>query len=146
MSTKLGKYFTLAEMTRSDIATRHKLSNSPNGKETQSLQALVQNILDPLRESVGTINVTSGFRSRAVNAKAGGSSTSQHVLGEAADINVSGMTSDALVRRIISLGLPFDQVIEEFGSWVHVSYGPRNRRQALRAVKVNGKTVYQPFA
>src|SRR5690606_28476100 len=97
-----------------------------------------------LRDALGTpVLVNSGFRSAAVNKAVGGAATSQHRLGQAADIRVNGMTSAQLARRIAELGLPFDQLIEEFGRWVHVSYGPRHRRQILRATSENGRTVYR---
>lgn len=143
---QLGKYFTLSEMTNSAIARSHKLNNIPSAAELEHLKNLVKHILDPLREALGPVTVTSGFRSAPVNRAAGGSSSSQHVLGQAADIKIKGMTSDQVVRKIIEMKLPFDQVIEEFGSWVHVSYGPRHRRQALRARTVKGTAQYVAFA
>lgn len=141
---KLGKYFTLEEMTRSQAAARRGLDNSPNSKQLESMKALVRNILDPLREALGRpVNINSGFRSEAVNKAVGGAASSQHRFGEAADIVVPGMTVEQLVARIRALKLPFDQVIDEFGSWVHVSYGPRQRRQVLRARRAtNGQTTY----
>ena len=86
--------------------------------------------------------MSSGFRSKQVNRLVGGADASQHTFGEAADITIPGLTNDQIVEAIRKAKLPYDQLIEEFGSWVHVSYGPRNRRQVLRARKVNGKTVY----
>jgi len=141
---KLGKYFTLEEMTRSQAAARRGLDNSPNSNQLESMKALVRNILDPLREALGRpVNINSGFRSEAVNKAVGGAASSQHRFGEAADIVVPGMTVEQLVARIRALKLPFDQVIDEFGSWVHVSYGPRQRRQVLRARRAtNGQTTY----
>src|SRR5690606_11146330 len=99
--------------------------------------------LDPLREAIGRpVNVSSGFRNEAVNRLVGGSKTSQHRFGEAADINVPGMSVTEVIAKIKELKLPFDQVIDEFGSWVHVSYGPRQRRQGLKARRDSaGKTV-----
>ena len=88
--------------------------------------------------------VSSGFRSEQVNRAVSGSSTSQHRLGQAADISTRSLDAEALARRIVELRLPFDQLIQEFGRWVHVSYGPRHRRQVLTAVKRNGRTVYLP--
>lgn len=141
---KLGEYFTLEEMTRSDLAARAGLSNQPNSAETEALRKLVVNILDPLRKAAGSpITVSSGFRSEKVNRLAKGESTSQHRLGEAADINIRGMTPKQVVDLIKKLRLPYDQVINEFDSWVHVSYGPRNRRHEMKATKNSrGTTVY----
>lgn len=141
---KLGKYFTLEEMTRSQTAARRGLPNQPTAKQLESLKALVRNVLDPLREALGRpVNINSGFRSEAVNKAVGGSSSSQHRYGEAADIVVPGLTVEQVVARIRSLNLPFDQLIDEFGSWVHVSHGPRHRREVLRARRnFDGRTIY----
>lgn len=140
---KLGEYFTLEEMLHSQAATRAGISNQPDKAQTEALKNLVANILDPLRRIVDRpIVVSSGFRSKQVNRLVGGADTSQHTFGEAADITIPGLTNDQIIEAIRKAKLPYDQLIEEFGSWVHVSYGPRHRRQVLRARKVNGKTVY----
>lgn len=136
---QLTANFSLAELT----VTGRNMPNVPNEAEVASLRSLAELILQPLRNALGKpVRVNSAFRSEAVNRAVGGTATSQHRLGQAADIYVPGMTSAELAKKIVALGLPFDQVIEEFGSWVHVSYGPRHRRQQLTAVKRSGKTVY----
>ena len=142
---RLGKHFTLAEFLVSDTAKRRNIPNVPGDAEVANLRALVVNVLDPLRSLVGRpIIVSSGYRSPQLNAAVGGSNTSQHSLGQAADFSIPGMSAAEIVATMRTLNLPFDQVIDEFGSWVHVSYGPRQRRQVLRARKVNGRTVYLP--
>ena len=136
---QLTANFSLAELT----VTGRNMPNVPNEMDVASLRSLAETILQPLRNALGKpVRVNSAFRSEAVNRAVGGTATSQHRLGQAADIHVPGMTSVELAEKIVALGLPFDQVIEEFGSWVHVSYGPRHRRQQLTAVKRSGKTVY----
>ncbi|MFF2048857.1 D-Ala-D-Ala carboxypeptidase family metallohydrolase [Stenotrophomonas bentonitica] len=136
---QLTANFSLAELTVTDL----NMPNVPNEAEVASLRSLAEMILQPLRDALGKpVRVNSAFRSEAVNRAVGGTATSQHRLGQAADIHVPGMTSVEVAKTIVALGLPFDQVIEEFGSWVHVSYGPRRRRQQLTAVKRSGKTVY----
>ncbi len=136
---QLTANFSLAELTVTD----RNMPNVPNEAEVASLRSLAEMILQPLRDALGKpVRVNSAFRSEAVNRAVGGTATSQHRLGQAADIHVPGMTSVEVAKKIVALGLPFDQVIEEFGSWVHVSYGPRRRRQQLTAVKSSGKTVY----
>ena len=136
---QLTANFSLAELTVTD----RNMPNVPNEAEVASLRSLAEMILQPLRDALGKpVRVNSAFRSEAVNRAVGGTATSQHRLGQAADIHVPGMTSVEVAKKIVALGLPFDQVIEEFGSWVHVSYGPRHRRQQLTAVKRSGKTVY----
>lgn len=143
---KLGKHFTLDEMTHSQTASRSGLKNEPNAAELEALKLLVEKILDPLRIAAGRpVVISSGFRSKRVNELVGGADSSQHRFGEAADLTIPGMTTAEIVALIRRKNLPFDQLIEEFGSWVHVSYGPRNRRQVLRARKVNSRTVYTPL-
>ena len=142
----LGKYFTIEEMTRSDAAERLKIANTYTQAEYNNLKALVENILDPLRTKVGkSITINSGFRNEQVNRAVGGAATSQHRFGQAADLVIEGMTTREIVNLIVDMKLPYDQLIEEFGSWVHVSFSTRNRREVLQAKKVNGKTVYSPY-
>lgn len=142
----LGKYFTIEEMTRSDAAERLKIANTYTQAEYNNLKALVENILDPLRTKVGKpITINSGFRNEQVNRAVGGAATSQHRFGQAADLVIEGMTTREIVNLIVDMKLPYDQLIEEFGSWVHVSFSTRNRREVLQAKKVNGKTVYSPY-
>lgn len=138
---QLSPNFSLAELT----VTGRNMRNVPGDAEIANLRALAANILQPLRDAIDRpITVTSGFRSRKVNAAVGGAATSQHLRGEAADIRVEGMTPLQVAQTIVDLGLPFDQVINEFDSWVHVSFGPRHRREKKKAIKRAGKTVYLP--
>lgn len=128
------KYFTLKELTRSVTAKNKGIDNTPGEVEKNNLIALVENVLDPLREAWGQpIIITSGYRCPALNRAVGGSATSQHVKGEAADIRtVSDTVEDnkALYELIKILNLPIDQCINEYGyDWIHVSYSPRNRRK-----------------
>ena len=130
------KYFTLNELIKSDAARRSKINNTPNKQEENNLIALVENILDPLREAYGKpIIVTSGFRCERLNKLVNGSKTSQHRYGQAADIRTVEDTVEEnkkLFDLIQELNLPFDQLIDEYNfDWVHVSYSPRNRKQIL---------------
>lgn len=130
------KYFTISELTKSATASRRKIDNTPSATVIANLTALVDNILDPLREAWGApIIVTSGYRCVRLNAAVGGVKTSQHTLGQAADIRtVSDKPADnkRLFDLIVKLGLHYDQLIDEYGyNWVHVSYSSRNRRQIL---------------
>ncbi len=128
----LTPHFTLKEMTISQTAIRMGIDNTPNARQITHLTRLCENILEPLRTIVGKpINVSSGFRNPTVNALVGGSSRSQHMKGEAADFTVEGFTVQHLFDLVRTSGLPYDQLILEFDAWVHVSFGPRNRRQAL---------------
>jgi len=125
------KYFTIKELTRSTTARLRGIDNTPSQQVINNLTALVDNVLDPLREAWGMpIHVNSGYRCKALNEAVGGVPASQHMLGEAADITVGTPTLNrhlyAMLRR---LNLPVDQAINEHDfSWIHVSYGPRHRR------------------
>ena len=132
----MGKYFTLKELTKSDVAKRNKINNTPTMQEEANLIALIDNILDPLREAYGNpIIVTSGYRCERLNKLVKGSKTSQHRFGQAADIRTVKDTVEEnkkLFDLAIKLNLPFDQLIDEYNfDWVHVSYSPRNRKQIL---------------
>ena len=144
---KLGKYFTLAELTQSATAKAKGIDNTPSPAEIARLRDLVENTLDPLREALGKpIIVSNGFRNPTVNRLVGGVPTSQHQSGEAVDFTVPGMTPAAVIRVLIRMGIPFDQVIDEYGSWVHLSYRKeRLRYEALEYRKVQGRTVKKKF-
>lgn len=142
------KYFTIKELTASATAKRNGIDNRPTQEVTTALVALVENVLDPLRQAYGKpIVVTSGYRSIKLNKAVGGASSSQHVKGEAADIR--SVSDDPKENKVIfdlirKLNLPFDQLINEYNyDWVHVSFSRfKKRGQVLSAVKKNGKTIY----
>jgi len=153
LNKKITANFTLGEFIISRTAIRLGLQ-SEQEKVTQSvidnITTLVANVLEPLRQHSGPIIVNSGYRSPAVNKAIGGSTSSQHMTGEAADIELPSGDNRKLAELIVKLKLPFDQMILEFGTddrpaWIHVSYSPRHRRQILRATKINGATKYLPF-
>jgi len=146
----LTENFTLSELTKSETALRHDMDNSPDQTAISNLQVLAVHVLQPVRDHYGKgVKVNSGFRHPDVNAKVGGSKTSDHCKGMAADIEIPGVPNAELAEWIRS-NLPFTQVILEFytqgvpdSGWVHVSYDPANlKKQALTAVKQDGKTVY----
>lgn len=141
------KYFTIQELTKSATAQRKGIDNAPSVQVRANLTALIEKVLDPLREAYGKpIIVTSGYRCEKLNRDVGGAASSQHVKGEAADIRSVEDTPEEnkkLFDLIVKLGLPFDQLINEYGyDWVHVSFGSQHRRQKLKAVKKNGRTSY----
>lgn len=129
------KYFTVVEFVRSDTADRRAIDNRLPKELLPNVQALVNNVLDPLREAYGKpIRINSGFRCPALNKAVKGSATSDHMTGRAADITGgSPAENKKLFYLIQSLGLPFDQVIDEKNfAWVHVSYREgANRKQVL---------------
>lgn len=131
------KYFTIKELISSSTATQHNINNTPTKEIEENLKALVDNILDPLREAYGKpIIVTSGYRCEELNTLLRGSKTSQHRFGQAADIKTSLNTpteNKKLFDLVQKLNLPFDQLIDEYNfNWVHVSYSPKNRKQVLQ--------------
>jgi len=146
---KLSENFHLSEFTKSELAVRKGIDNSPTTAVIARLKLLTENILQPIRDAWGTVTINSGYRSLALNAAIGGSSSSQHTKGEAADFEVLGKDNKELAIWIRD-HLAFDQLILEFyqdgdrnSGWVHCSFHPQvNRRSVLRASTVNGKTVY----
>ncbi len=143
---KLTPHFSLAEFTRSESAKRHGVSNEPTPEHLKNLIVLCEKVLEPIRIKFGPINISSGYRSKALNHYIGGSLNSQHCEAKAADIDMDGMGSvtNKEIFEYIKNNLEFDQLINEFNySWVHVSYNlGKNRKQILDALKVNNKTVY----
>ena len=132
----MGKYFSIAELTKSSTAIKKKINNTPTKEVENNLNQLIDNILDPLREAWGEpIIVGSGYRCEALNKAVGGAAHSQHKLGQAADIHTKSDSAEdnkKLFELIKQLKLPFDQLINEYNyNWIHVSYSPRNRRQIL---------------
>ncbi|ROT12308.1 peptidase M15 [Muribaculaceae bacterium Isolate-105 (HZI)] len=130
------KYFSFQEFERSETAYRHGIDNTLPDKLKGNVAALVDKVLDPLREAWGKpITVTSGYRCAALNKAVGGSGTSHHCKGMAADISTGNKVENRrLFQLIIDLGLPFTQLIDEKNfSWVHVSLDQSDvKRQVLR--------------
>lgn len=148
--TQLSKNFSLVELTYSSTAVNKGIDNTPSADIIANMQILVDNVLQPLREQLGKpLKINSGYRSPAVNTAVGGSATSDHCKGQAADIEIAGMANGDLAEYIKD-NFKFTQLILEFytqglpnSGWVHVSYNPDNLKcQVLTAVKQNGKTVY----
>ena len=137
-------------MTKSEFALRNYIDNTPNEEQIQALMALAQNVLQPVRDHFKKgVKCNSGFRAPAVNRAVGGSATSDHCKGQAADIEIPGVSNYELAKWIVD-NLKFTQVILEFytqgvpdSGWVHVSYDPSKlKNEALTAVKKDGRTVY----
>lgn len=129
------KYFSIKELCRSTTAEKEGISNNPTIGVEMKLIALVDNVLDPLREWYGKpITVNSGYRCPELNERVKGSNNSQHMKGEAADITAGSKEENKKLFEYIKEHLPFDQLIDESNfTWVHVSYSSaRNRKQVLK--------------
>jgi hypothetical protein len=145
---KLSANFSLAELTKTNV---RQFDNTPSMQVVENLQLLVDNVLQPIRNKFGQVTVTSGYRSPEVNKAIGGSATSDHCFGFAADFEVAGVDNKELARWVAD-NLKFKQLILEFytkgvpdSGWVHVSYNKTNLTQkVMTATKVGGRTVYSP--
>ena len=128
------KYFTFGEFERSDTATRHAIDNTIPEAAKRNIAALVDNVLDPLREAWGRpIKVTSGYRCPQLNRMVNGVATSMHMTGHAADISTGNPVDNRkLYQRVQDLKLPYFELIgKKYGfKWLHISFAPeRERRQ-----------------
>ena len=144
----LSRFFTLEELTFSGTAQAENIPNQPTPTEVESLRALCTAVLDPLRESIGQpIKVNSGYRGPALNKRIKGATKSQHLVGQAADIQCPGMTVVDLFKTVIRMKLPYDQIIYEVkgpSKWVHVSHDPAgNKGEILLAqFAADGSVTY----
>lgn len=118
----LSANFTLEELTRSEVALRNGWDNTPPADAIDNLRRLAA-LLQQVKTQLGgkPVMVNSGYRCKQVNDAVGSKDTSQHLLGCAADIRVPGMTPTEVMDSLIFAKLPFDQIILEFDSWVHIS-------------------------
>ena len=153
---KLSEHLNLSEVTRSESAKRNGISNMPTEAHIANFKLLAENIFEPIRQHFRCpIIISSGYRSKELNAAIGGSATSEHCSGEAIDIDMDGTpngVTNKMVFDYIKDNLNFNQLIYEFGDannpdWVHVSYEStgKQRKQILRATRSGGKTVYSNY-
>ena len=139
LKQQLSEHFKLSEFTQSGTARRHKVKNVPGPREVERLRFLCVKSLEPMRRRFGAIRITSGFRCKKLNALVGGSPTSQHVLGEAADIHTGGRELSEKMFGFAKQNIPFDQLILEHNPahsiyWLHISLRsdrPGNRHEAF---------------
>lgn len=142
---KLSLNFNLEEFTNSETAIRKGINNKPSEEIVLNLQLLCLNVLEPIEKLINKqIIISSGYRSKELNSEIGGAKNSQHVEGKAADIKVKDISTEDLFQIIIKSEIEYDQIIQEFDKWVHISYNEgKNRKQKLRATKdQNNKTIY----
>ena len=146
---KLSKNFALSEITHSNTAKRLGIDNEPTEEHLQNMQNLINLLIQPMRDSLGPIRISSGYRNPELNLAIGGSSSSQHCKGEALDIQfwqMGKMMNELIYEWILDSGLEFDQMINEFDfAWIHISLKAKdNRKQVLEAYKnEDGDTKYR---
>ena len=133
------KYFSIKELAKSETATRLKIDNTPTAEVVDNLTALVDNVLDPLRELYGKpIHISSGYRCPRLNKAVGGVANSQHLTGQAADINQGSHEENRRLFICLEEYCTFDQLLwENGGAWIHVSFRKdgKNRQQVKRITK-----------
>lgn len=144
----MSKYFSLSELTRSATALKEGIPNDPNEAQIKDLKRLMD-YLDKVREAFGKeIIVTSGFRSPRLNAAIGGSKTSQHMKGQAADIRPHDIKELRQLFDLIRKIGGFDQLIYEEPAgrtpWIHVSIAPANKPPRGEVKRWNGRD-YKPM-
>ena len=146
---RLSKNFVLSEITRSNTARRKGISNEPDKEHLANLQTIITELVQPMRDAIGPIRISSGYRSPKLNRAIGGSSRSQHCKGEALDLQFwkdGEMNNKVIYDWVLDSGLEFDQMINEFDfAWIHISFSSgKNRKQVLEAYKNDqGKTAYR---
>ena len=142
--TYLSPHFTLAEMIGSQVAARRGLDNEPGPAELAALKRTAMG-LEAVRIRLGgaPIHISSGYRSLEVNRAVGGSADSQHMRGEAVDFTAPGFgTPRQVVDALAESDVPYDQLILEFGRWVHVSFSATPRRMALHIDRTGTRPLY----
>jgi len=151
---KIGKYTTLESICKSDTAIRHDIDNKPDAIQLHAIKLLAENIYDPLCEHFQrSIPYTSWFRNSVVNSMVGGARKSQHVKGEAVDLDMDlqplAVITNSAIFYWIYTNLPFDQLIWEYGNdqnpaWVHVSFSASQQRKQVLKIR-SRESGYETF-
>ena len=149
---KLTSNFSLSELTKSQTAERHGISNMPTEEHIENLKLLCENVLQPVRDEFGPVMISSGYRSENLSEKIGSSRKSQHCRGQAADFECHGHDNMEVFNWIVD-NTEFDQGILEFykegeptSGWIHCSYSSENNRnQWLKARREDGSVKYLPW-
>jgi zinc D-Ala-D-Ala carboxypeptidase len=137
----LSTHFTLEEATHSDTAIRQGIDNQPSTVQLENMKVAAEK-LEELRAITGPLNINSWLRLPAVNVAVGGSKVSSHMDGWAIDVSCSKLSPYQLCQEVKKAGIKFDQMIHEFGRWMHISFAPEMRQQELTIFKPEGK--YKP--
>ncbi|MFY8161500.1 MAG: D-Ala-D-Ala carboxypeptidase family metallohydrolase [Candidatus Kapaibacteriota bacterium] len=154
---QLSTHLSLAEFIVSDNAKRHGIDNTPTPEHLENAKILANKIFEPIRLKFGKpIYLSSGYRSKLLNGVTkGASKTSEHCTAEAMDLDQDGRGNHITNKEVfdyIKDNLEFNQLIWEFGTdknpdWVHASYSAngKQKKQILKAIRVNGKPKYIPY-
>lgn len=146
LNEHISPHFRLSEFLVSQTAVRHDIDMTPNEEIIANITALCEEVLEPFRKDVDSpIIVSSGFRPEVLNTMIGGSKTSAHRFGRAADFTVIGMSPRSVCLHIRDMKLPYDQNIHEYGKWTHIGISQLvtgNRFQDLTAFRKDGETHY----
>lgn len=127
--------FKISELIHSDTALKNGIKNTPDTKSLDNMLELIVNCLQPIREKLGKPMIcTSGFRNNALNKLVGGAQNSQHTKGQACDFVVNGMTPMQVVEFIKNSGVEYDQLINEYNQWTHISYNKGNNRNQILTI------------
>ena len=147
---RLSKNFTLSEITKSNTAKRLGITNAPNQEHLKNMQILIRDLIQPMRDTLGPIRISSGYRSPVLNRAIGGSTKSQHCKGQALDLQFwkeGEMCNKEIYDWVLKEGIEFDQMINEFDfAWIHISLRPdgKNCKMVLEAYKDDdGDTAYK---
>ena len=128
--------FKISELIHSEIAERCKISNMPDIKSLDNILDLILYCLQPIRDVIAKpMIISSGYRSKALNKKVGGSVNSQHLSGQAVDFTVKNMKPDEIINIIKKNNIEFDQLINEYDKWVHISFNKEKNRKQILCIK-----------
>ena len=134
----LSEHFSLEEATHSDTAIRQGIDNQPSTVQLENMKVAAQK-LEQLRAITGPLHINSWLRLPAVNVAVGGSKVSSHMDGWAIDVSCNKLTPYQLCQEVKKAGIKFDQIIHEFGSWMHISFAPEMRQQELTIFRPENK-------
>ena len=146
---RLSKNFTLSEITKSNTAKRLGIQNAPDKEHLKNMQVLIRDLIQPIRDAIGPIRISSGYRNPQLNRAIGGSRKSQHCKGEALDLQFwkdGQMCNQEIYDWVLKQEIEFDQMINEFDyAWIHISLKEKdNRKMVLEAYHdEDGDTKYK---
>ena len=126
--------FKISELIHSDTAIRNNINNMPDINSLDNMLELIVYCLQPIREKIGKpMIISSGYRNSTVNKLVGGAKNSQHLNGQAVDFTIKGMSVTQIIEFIKKSGIEYDQCINEYDKWCHISYNKgHNRKQCFK--------------